>query len=199
MYPSILLDREHEIEKYVIMELPKSDAILLSKKFNNGGKKNMAFVLKLQDGTIKEFSSANAATRAFGANSPMNWPSARAFLEKRGIEILEWKSEKNSQGTSRTSGSNAKRLLARLIDDCSRIDKEALKAIRERVNEIFPLAYANEEYQQELLQLSAKMRELKNPRVTLESVLDRVRESWEKYSEEIFSERNGEIGKNENE
>jgi hypothetical protein len=159
----------------------------------------MAFILELQDGTRKEFPSANAATRAFGATSPMNWPNARAFLEKRGITIIEWKSEKNSQGTSRTSGSNEKRLLARLIDDCSRIDKEALKAIRERVNEIFPLAYANEEYQQELVKLSAKMRELKNPRVNLESILNRIQELWEKYSEEIFSERAGEIGKNENE
>lgn len=159
----------------------------------------MAFILELQDGTRKEFPSANAATRAFGATSPMNWPNARAFLEKRGITIIEWKSEKNSQGTSRTSGSNEKRLLARLIDDCSRIDKEALKAIRERVNEIFPLAYANEEYQQELVKLSAKMRGLKNPRVNLESILNRIQELWEKYSEEIFSERAGEIGKNENE
>lgn len=159
----------------------------------------MAFILELQDGTRKEFPSANAATRAFGATSPMNWPNARAFLEKRGITIIEWKSEKNSQGTSRTSGSNEKRLLARLIDDCSRIDKEALKAIRERVNEIFPLAYANEEYQQELVKLSAKMRKLKNPRVNLESILNRIQELWEKYSEEIFSERAGEIGKNENE
>ncbi len=159
----------------------------------------MAFILKLQDGTIKEFPSANAATRAFGANSPMNWPSARAFLEKRGIEILEWKSEKNSHGTPRTSGSNEKRLLARLIDDCSRIDKEALRELKKRVEEIFPLAYASEEYQQELVTLSAKMRELKNPRVTLENILDRVRESWNKYAEEIFAERNGEIAENENE
>lgn len=159
----------------------------------------MAFILELQDGTRKEFPSANAATRAFGATSPMNWPNARAFLEKRGITIIEWKSEKNSQGTSRTSGSNEKRLLARLIDDCSRIDKEALKAIRERVNEIFPLAYANEEYQQELVILSGKMQKLKNPRVNLESILNRIQELWEKYSEEIFSERAGEIGKNENE
>jgi len=159
----------------------------------------MAFILKTQDGTIKEFPSANAATRAFGANSPMNWENAKSFLEKRGIEILEWKSEKNSSGTSRTSGSNEKRLLARLIDNCSRIDKEALQELKKRVEEIFPLAYASEEYQQELVTLSAKMRELKNPRVTLESVLDRVRESWEKYAEEIFAERAGEIGKNENE
>lgn len=159
----------------------------------------MAFILELQDGTRKEFPSANAATRAFGANSPMNWENARTFLEKRGITIIEWKSEKNSSGTSRTSGSNEKRLLARLIDTYSRIDKEALRELKKRVEEIFPLAYANEEYQQELLQLSAKMRELKNPRVTLESILERVRESWEKYSEEIFAERNGEIAENENE
>lgn len=159
----------------------------------------MAFILELQDGTRKEFPSANAATRAFGATSPMNWPNARAFLEKRGITIIEWKSEKNSQGTSRTSGSNEKRLLARLIDDCSRIDKEALRELKKRVEEIFPLAYANEDYQQELVKLSAKMRELKNPRVNLESILNRIQELWEKYSEEIFSERAGEIGKNENE
>lgn len=159
----------------------------------------MAFILELQDGTRKEFPSANAATRAFGANSPMNWENARTFLEKRGITIIEWKSEKNSSGTPRTSGSNEKRLLARLIDTYSRIDKEALRELKKRVEEIFPLAYANEEYQQELLQLSAKMRELKNPRVTLESILERVRESWEKYSEEIFAERNGEIAENENE
>lgn len=159
----------------------------------------MAFILELQDGTRKEFPSANAATRAFGANSPMNWENARTFLEKRGITIIEWKSEKNSSGTSRTSGSNEKRLLARLIDNYSRIDKEALRELKKRVEEIFPLAYANEEYQQELLQLSAKMRELKNPRVTLESILERVRESWEKYAEEIFAERNGEIAENENE
>lgn len=159
----------------------------------------MAFILELQDGTRKEFPSANAATRAFGANSPMNWENARTFLEKRGITIIEWKSEKNSSGTPRTSGSNEKRLLARLIDTYSRIDKEALRELKKRVEEIFPLAYANEEYQQELLQLSAKMRELKNPRVTLESILERVRESWEKYAEEIFAERNGEIAENENE
>jgi hypothetical protein len=30
--PSILAEQENEIEKYGIMELPKSDAILLSKK-----------------------------------------------------------------------------------------------------------------------------------------------------------------------
>lgn len=159
----------------------------------------MAFILKLQDGTIKEFSSANAATRAFGANSPMNWENAKSFLEKRGIEILEWKSEKNSSGTSRTSGSNEKRLLARLIDNCARIDKEALQELKKRVEEIFPLAYASEEYQQELVKLSARMRELKNPRVTLESILNRIQELWEKYSEEIFEERNGKIAENENE
>jgi hypothetical protein len=161
--------------------------------------KNMAFILELQDGTRKEFSSANAATRAFGATSPMNWENARAFLEKRGITIIEWKSEKNSHGTSRTSGSNEKRLLARLIDNCARIDKEALQELKKRVEEIFPLAYASEEYQQELVTLSARMRELKNPNVTLENVLNRIREYWEKYAEEIFSERAGEIGKNENE
>ena len=60
-----------------------------ARKLNNGGKKNMAFILKLQDGTRKEFPSANAATRAFGATSPMNWDNAKSFLEKRGIEILE--------------------------------------------------------------------------------------------------------------
>lgn len=159
----------------------------------------MAFILKLQDGTIKEFPSANAATRAFGATSPMNWDNAKSFLEKRGIEILEWESEKTSRGTPRTSGSNEKRLLARLIDNCSRIDKEALQELKKRVEEIFPLAYASEEYQQELVILSGKMQELKNPNVTLENVLDRVRESWEKYAEEIFSERAGKIDENADE
>lgn len=159
----------------------------------------MAFILKTQDGTRKEFSSANEAVRAFGATSPMNWANARAFLEKRGIEIIEWASEKTSHGTPRTSESNEKRTLARLIDNCSRIDKEALKAIRERVDEIFPLAYASEEYQQELVKLSARMRELKNPRVTLESILDHIKNLWEKYSEEIFAARSGEVGENENE
>ena len=159
----------------------------------------MAFILKLQDGTRKEFSSGNEAVRAFGATSPMNWTNAKTFLEKRGIEIIEWSSEKTSRGTSRTSGSNEKRLLARLIDNCSRIDKEALRELKKRVEEIFPLAYASEEYQQELVQLSGRMQELKNPRVALESVLDRVRELWEKYSEEIFAERNGEIDENADE
>jgi len=129
----------------------------------------------------------------------MNWENAKSFLEKRGIEILEWKSEKNSSGTSRTSGSNEKRLLARLIDNCSRIDKEALQELKKRVEEIFPLAYASEEYQQELVKLSARMRELKNPRITLESILEHVTNLWEKYSEEIFAERNGEIGEKEDE
>jgi hypothetical protein len=32
MHPSHLVDRENEFKKYGIMELPKSDAILLSKK-----------------------------------------------------------------------------------------------------------------------------------------------------------------------
>lgn len=159
----------------------------------------MAFIVKTQDGTIKEFSSGNEAVRAFGATSPMNWDNAKSFLEKRGIEILEWKSEKNSSGTPRTSGSNEKRLLARLIDNCTRIDKEALRELKKRVEEIFPLAYASEEYQQELVILSGKMQKLKNPRVTLESVLDRVKESWEKYAEEIFAERAGKIDEKEDE
>ncbi len=155
----------------------------------------MAFIIKTQDGTRKEFSSANAAARAFGATSPLNNPAAKAFLEKRGIEIIEWP-EAGTRGTPGISGSNEKRMLARLIDDCARIDKEALKAIRARVDEIFPLAYANEDYQQELVELSAKMRELKNPEVTLENVINRIRELWEKYADEIFAERAGEVVEN---
>ena len=155
----------------------------------------MAFVVKLQDGTQKEFPSANAAARAFGATSPLNNPAAKSFIEKRGIEVVEW-AEAGTRGTRGISGSNEKRMLARLIDDCAKIDKEALRKIRARVDEIFPLAYANEDYQQELVDLSAKMRELKNPEVTLENVINRIRELWEKYAAEIFAERNGEIVKN---
>jgi len=197
MYPTILADREHEIKKYGIMELAKRIAISLAKKFNNGGK-NMAFIVKLQDGTQKEFPSANAAARAFGATSPLNNPAAKAFIEKRGIEVIEWPEAgtRGTQGTRGISGSNEKRMLARLIDDCARIDKEALKAIRARVDEIFPLAYANEDYQQELVELSAKMRKLQNPEVTLENVINRIQELWNKYAAEIFAERNGEIVKN---
>lgn len=160
----------------------------------------MAFILKLQDGTTKEFTSANSAARAFGATSPMNSASARAFLEKRGIEVLEWSSNGTRlQGTPAFSGSGEKRMLARLIDDCARIDKEALKAIRARVDEIFPLAYANEDYQQELVELSGKMRKLKNPEVTLESVLEHIKGLWEKYAAEIFAERSGEVGEKNDE
>ena len=157
----------------------------------------MAFIVKLQDGTQKEFPSANAAARAFGATSPLNNPAARSFIEKRGIEVIEWPEPgSRSQGTQGISGNNEKRMLARLIDDCARIDKEALRKIRERVDEIFPLAYANEDYQQELVELSAKMRKLKNPEVTLENVIERIREIWNKYAAEIFAERSGEIVKN---
>ena len=158
----------------------------------------MAFIIKTQDGTQKEFASANAAARAFGATSPLNNPAAKAFLEKRGIEIIEWP-EPGTRGTRGISGSNEKRTLARLIDDCAKIDKEALKKIRARVDEIFPLAYANEDYQQELVELSAKMQDLKNPEVTLENVINRIRELWEKYAEEIFTERSGEVVKNDDE
>ena len=152
----------------------------------------MAFIIKTQDGTRKEFSSANAAARAFGATSPLNNPAAKAFLEKRGIEIIEWP-EPGTRGTQGFSGSNEKRLLARLIDNCAKVDKEALKALRARVDEIFPLAYANEDYQQELVELSAKMRELKNPEVTLPVVIEHVRSLWKKYAEDIFAERAGEV------
>jgi hypothetical protein len=155
----------------------------------------MAFVVKLPDGTQKEFPSANAAARAFGATSPLNNPAAKTFIEKRGIEVIDWE-EPGTRGTRSISGNNEKRMLARLIDDCARIDKEALKKIRARVDEIFPLAYANEDYQQELVELSAKMRKLQNPEVTLENVIDRIQELWNKYAAEIFAERNGEIVKN---
>ena len=158
----------------------------------------MAFIVKLQDGTLKEFPSANAAARAFGATSPLNNTAAKTFIEKRGIEVVEWP-EAGTRGTRGISGSNEKRMLARLIDDCARIDKEALKKIRARVDEIFPLAYANEDYQQELVELSAKMRKLQNPEVTLENVIDRIQDLWNKYAAEIFAERNGEIAKNGNE
>lgn len=158
----------------------------------------MAFVVKLQDGTQKEFTSANAAARAFGATSPLNNPAAKAFIEKRGIEIIEWPEPgtRGTQGTRGISGSSEKRMLARLIDDCAKIDKEALRKIRERVDEIFPLAYASEDYQQELVELSGKMQELKNPEVTLENVINRIRELWEKYAAEIFAERAGEVVEN---
>jgi len=155
----------------------------------------MAFILKLQDGTQKEFTSANAAARAFGATSPLNNPAAKAFIEKRGIEIIDW-DEPGSRGSQGITGSNEKRLLARLIDNCAKVDKEALKALRARVDEIFPLAYANEDYQQELVELSAKMRELKTPEVTLPVVIEHVRSLWKKYAEEIFAERAGEVVEN---
>ena len=157
----------------------------------------MAFIIKTQDGTQKEFASANAAARAFGATSPLNNPAAKAFLEKRGIEIIEWpEAGTRTQGTRGISGSSEKRMLARLIDDCAKIDKEALKALRARVDEIFPLAYASEDYQQELVELSGKMQELKNPEVTLPVVIEHVRSLWKKYAEEIFAERAGEVVEN---
>ena len=153
----------------------------------------MAFVVKLPDGTQKEFPSANAAARAFGATSPLSNPAAKTFIEKRGFEVVEWEEPgtRGTRGTQGISGSSEKRMLARLIDDCARIDKEALKAIRARVDEIFPLAYANEDYQQELVELSAKMRKLQNPEVTLENVIDRIQELWkntrQKYSQNAMA------------
>ena len=196
MCPPVLRGRVHEFKKYVIMELPRGTAIIpTGKNLKNSGGINMAFILKLQDGTIKKYSSANSAVKDFGATSPMNWPSARTFLEKRGIEILEWESEKGKR-TPGITGSSEKRMLARLIDDCAKVDKEALKALRARVDEIFPLAYASEDYQQELVELSAKMQDLKNPEVTLPVVIEHVRSLWKKYAEEIFAERAGEVVEN---